>query len=77
MRSLQKIITGVKEVKSIHHLRARLLGDKLWVDIGVRVAPANTVNNCESIRNRVKRNIQKEIQGVGEVFVDFHAVEET
>lgn len=75
MVTLNKIVKRVEEIQNIRHLRARLLGDKIWVDLGVEVDPKFTVSDCETIADDVRENIFKGIQGVGQILIDFESPE--
>ena len=75
--AVRKIVSGMDQIQVVKSLRARLLGNKIWIELGVQVAAGHTVINCESIRDQVRQCIAEEIGGVGEVFVDFGTVEES
>jgi cation diffusion facilitator family transporter len=73
---IKKIVNGVDEVRGIRYMRARLLGDKIWIDLGIRVSPGHTVNECQAIGERARRSILESIAGIGEVQVDYEPAEE-
>lgn len=74
--SVRRAISNVGEVESLRHLRARLLGDKIWIDVGVQVASEYTVSECENIRFRLEECVQKRVPGVGKLLIDFEPAEE-
>lgn len=76
LKALRDLVAGVEDVQAVRNLKARQLGDKIWVDVAVRVAPARTVRECEQIGARVRQSITAGIQGVGQVQVDYEAVQE-
>jgi cation diffusion facilitator family transporter len=70
-QKLRMVISQIDQVIGINFLRARLLGDKIWIDLGIRVFSDLTVQQCDDISQRIRRNIRNEVQGVGEVFIDY------
>jgi cation diffusion facilitator family transporter len=68
---LKKVVDDVDEVLEIQHLRARLLGDKIWVDVAVQIDPKFTVSDCDQIEEDIKQCVLEGIQGVGKVLVEF------
>jgi cation diffusion facilitator family transporter len=73
---IKKIVNSVDEVRGIRYMRARLLGDKIWIDMGIWVSPGHTVNGCQAIGERTRRSILESIAGIGEVQVDYEPAEE-
>ncbi len=69
--AIRNILEGVEDVRDVQNVRARLLGDKIWVEVRVLVAPGHTVSECENIRERIVRVVRGELRGVGQVMVDF------
>jgi len=63
------------QIQEIRQLRARLMGDKIWVDLSVRVPEGRTVAECESIGARLRRSIQANVQDVSQVLVEFEPSE--
>ncbi len=77
LEALRKAVSKVKEIEEIQHIRARLLGNKIWVELGVQVSSAHTVNDCEEIRGRVHSCVLEGVPAVGKIFVDFEPIAET
>jgi len=75
MEALRKALSEVREIQRINYIRARALGNKIWVDLGLRISPEHTVSECESIRGHVHRCVLESIPAVGNVLVDFEPVE--
>jgi cation diffusion facilitator family transporter len=73
---IKKIVNSVDEVRGIRYMRARLLGDKIWIDLGIRVSSGHTVNECQAIGERTRRSILESIAGIGEVQVDYEPAED-
>ena len=76
LRVLRAAVEEVDEVARIEHLRARLLGDRIWVEISVQVVSRCTVTECERIRGQIQRRVASCVRGVGRVLVDFEPVPE-
>lgn len=72
---IKKIVKSVEGVRGVRYLRARLLGDKIWIDLGIQVSSGHTVCECQAIAERTRQSILENIAGVGEVQVDFEPVE--
>jgi cation diffusion facilitator family transporter len=73
--TLTRIIEGVDQVQGIQHLRTRLMGDKIWVDLGIRVAAGHSVNECERIKEQLRRCVLESVQGVGQILVEFDSAQ--
>jgi cation diffusion facilitator family transporter len=73
LRELRQTIAGVDAVKSIRHLRARLVGDQVWVDVLLGADQTCTMQQCEELRARVDRAVRKATCGVGQVQIDFES----
>lgn len=73
---IRRIVKSVDGVRGIRYLRARLLGDRIWIDLGIRVAPGHTVSECQAVGDRTRRSILEGIAGIGEVQMDFESAEE-
>ena len=77
LEALGSLVNDVDDVLEIQHLKARLLGDKIWVDLGVKVSSSHTASKCEKIRGQIMRCVSKGIPEVGRIMVDFEPVEGT
>jgi len=77
LRALREAVSEVKEIERIQYMRARILGNKIWVDLGVCVSPEHTVSDCERIRGNVHECIMEGIPEVDNVLVDFEPAEGT
>ena len=75
-KQLQGIVASVEAIEKIHYLRARMLGDKIWVDVGVEVSAGQTVRTCQVIRVMIDRALREKVEGMGEVFVHFESAAE-
>ncbi len=75
MEALRQVLTREKQIQEVRQLRARLMGDKIWVDLSVRVPEGRTVAECESIGARLRRSIQASVGDVSQVLVSFEPSE--
>jgi cation diffusion facilitator family transporter len=75
MVAIDGILRNLDEVQNIRHLRARLAGDEIWIDVGIQIASKYTVSECDEIRNKIALRIRESVQGVGDIFVDFSVPE--
>lgn len=71
IEELRRSISNLESIDGIGRLQARLLGDKLWVDVAVNVSPKYTVVECETIRRSIQKCLFNCGQDVGYVLVDF------
>jgi cation diffusion facilitator family transporter len=72
---LRKGVKQVPEVSRIRQLRARLLGDKIWVDMAVVVSQERSVYECEAIADRIRHTLRRDLEEVDQVLVDFESEE--
>ena len=74
MAAVRRVLSNEQQVEEVRYLRARQLGNKIWVELGVRVAAGHTVAECESIAARLQQRILSSVQDVAKVLVDFDPV---
>jgi len=77
LKRLRKAVRAVEEIEAITFLKARLLGNKIWVDLGVRVDDDYTVAECDEIGNEVRSRVTESVRGVGQVNVSFDSADTT
>lgn len=77
VKTIKKAVMSVEEVERVDYIRARLLGDKVWVDLGLTVSAQRTVDQCERIRERVHHFIVQCVPAVEKVLIDFSPIEES
>ena len=65
------LVGRVAGVQSLGYLRARWMGDQIWVDLSVRVAPGKTVTECDQIAQLVRDALFGGIDGMSNVQVEF------
>jgi cation diffusion facilitator family transporter len=70
---LMKAARSAEGVERVEQLRARLLGNKIWVEIGIGVDPDLTVDECEAIREALERRVRERVNGIGRVSVSFES----
>jgi cation diffusion facilitator family transporter len=75
-QALRRAVAGQEGVRGLRYLRARNLGNKIWVDLGVIVSPQNTVSECEEIGERLRAAICAGVTGVEHVQVDYEPMED-
>jgi len=71
LKAMKQAVRGVSDVGNINYLHARLLGNKIWVDLGVEISSGRTVDECEAIRAVLERLVFESVDGVGRVQVSF------
>ena len=71
LSALKRTLRNEKRVEEIRYIRARLLGNKIWVELGIRVAPGYTVTECDSLAADIQRRVVEKIQEVEHVLVEF------
>jgi cation diffusion facilitator family transporter len=71
LESLRNAVRGASDVERICHLRGRLLGNKIWVELGVEVGSGQTVDECEAIREALERRLLEAVPGIGNVSISF------
>ena len=69
IHTIQKIITDVPEVKSLHVLRTRLLGGKALVDVHIQVEPHISVSEGHHISEAVRQRVIADVDEVDDVMV--------
>lgn len=69
IRTIEKTITAVPEVKSLHVLRTRLLGGKALVDVHIQVEPHISVSEGHHISEAVRQRVIADIDEVDDVMV--------
>ena len=69
IRNVERIITEVPEVKSLHVLRSRLLGGKALVDVHVQVESHISVSEGHHISESVRQRVIAGIEEVDDVMV--------
>jgi cation diffusion facilitator family transporter len=69
IRTIEKIITQIPEVKSLHVLRSRLAGGKAFVDVHVQVETFISVSEGHHIGEVVRQHILDEVSAVNDVMV--------
>ena len=69
IRTIEKIITDVPEVKSLHVLRTRLLGGKALVDVHIQVEPHISVSEGHHISEAVRQRVISDVEEVDDVMV--------
>ncbi len=69
IRTIEKIITDVPEVKSLHVLRTRLLGGKALVDVHIQVESHISVSEGHHISEAVRQRVITDVDEVDDVMV--------
>lgn len=66
---IEKTITEVNGVKRIHQLRSRMMGQDIFVDVHILVAPKISVSEGHFIAQRVHADLLEKLTGVSDVTV--------
>ncbi|XP_021746446.1 metal tolerance protein C1-like isoform X1 [Chenopodium quinoa] len=65
----QETILQVEEVKGCHHLRGRMVGSFLHLDVHIEVDPFTSVSAAHHISEHVRQRIHESHPEVAEVFI--------
>ena len=76
LKLMEQAVRDGGDIEEINYLRARLLGNKLWVELNLGVPAGRTMEECEAIRRAVERRIYASVEGVGRVQVNFETATE-
>lgn len=74
LAAVKRTLREERKVEEIRYVRARLLGNKIWVELGIRVAPGHTVTECHSLAADLQRRVVEKIHDVEHVMVEFEPV---
>jgi len=74
--SISEIAEQVDGVKHVHEIKARRSGQYVIVDLKLDMDPDMTVKRSHDIATRVKRNIFRKFQNVGDVMIHINPHEE-
>ena len=77
LKKLRKAVRNVEEIQAITFLKARLLGNKIWVDLGIEVDDDYTVTECDEISDAVRARVSESVRGVGQVNVSVDSADST
>ncbi|MBF0119435.1 MAG: cation transporter [Desulfobacterales bacterium] len=69
-KKIKSLAFGTEGVLSIHDLKTRYIGEKLWIDIDICVEAKQTIKDANMIANMVKKNLFEEIKNLERVMVN-------
>lgn len=69
-KEIEEILKQVKEVKKIKCLNARRMGQKLWVDLIIKVPPSVTVDKVYRITEKVREVLLLKMENIADVQVE-------
>ncbi len=69
IKEIADAILGVKDVKSFHHLRARMVEGKALVDVHLQLGPNLTLLQAHKISHNVRETVLKKVPTVGDMFI--------
>jgi len=64
---IRSVIMHEKEMKSVHNLRARKIGQKTWVDVEIKFNPEVKVFEIKEVIERIKKNVMSKFRSIGGV----------
>lgn len=68
---IKKIATAVDGVRDINYIKARQVGEQIWIDLSVFVDPDITIFEAKDVAKNVKNYIIRKIEHIGNVQVQF------
>ncbi len=72
-RRITRLVDNVDGIDSVQDLRARHIGQEIWVDMTVRVSPQATVDEAYSLASRVQEALAKKVAHLGSAQVRFES----
>jgi len=69
IRMVNHIVNSVEGVKEVHKIRAKKIGEKIFLDLHVLVDPSMSVKRAHDIADEVLRRIKLELPGTEDVVV--------
>ncbi|MFA6048817.1 MAG: cation diffusion facilitator family transporter [Candidatus Micrarchaeia archaeon] len=69
IKEIADAILAVREVKSFHHLRARMVEGKALVDVHLQLVPNITLLRAHKISHKVRETVLKKVPSVGDMFI--------
>ena len=65
-----RLVSGINEVQGVEELRTRHIGQKIWVEINVRIDAGATMRDAQKVGRKIKRQLLSAIGDLERVVVN-------
>ena len=71
LNEIKDSVMKVRDIMEVTYIRSRSVGQRDWVDIGIKISPGRTVEEAHDIAEFIKRFISDKYESIGTVSVHY------